>query len=165
MHFCTICEIIVLVGSPWKVLEKSLKNGCKSLSIFTVGCPVTVTCSFQGLTRLTFQPYTFSQLQQIVMSRIAGLNAFEPDAIQLVSRKVFKRYDSEVVFLACSWTLYFLLRDRRARVCAPRLLLLARERKKEKEKRLWTGFSFLSAEPVLHLLDFGVLKRDSARSN
>lgn len=41
-----------------------------------------------GLTRLTFQPYTFSQLQQIVMSRIAGLNAFEPDAIQLVSRKV-----------------------------------------------------------------------------
>ena len=43
---------------------------------------------FQGLTRLTFQPYTFSQLQQIVMSRIAGLNAFEPDAIQLVSRKV-----------------------------------------------------------------------------
>ena len=43
---------------------------------------------FQGLTRLTFQPYTFSQLQQIVMSRIAGLKAFEPDAIQLVSRKV-----------------------------------------------------------------------------
>jgi len=41
-----------------------------------------------GLTRLTFQPYTFSQLQQIVMSRIAGLNAFEPDALQLVSRKV-----------------------------------------------------------------------------
>lgn len=41
-----------------------------------------------GLTRLTFQPYTFSQLQQIVMSRIEGLKAFEPDAIQLVSRKV-----------------------------------------------------------------------------
>ncbi|CAH3156764.1 unnamed protein product [Pocillopora meandrina] len=41
-----------------------------------------------GLTRLTFQPYTFSQLQEIVMSRIVGLNAFEPDAIQLVSRKV-----------------------------------------------------------------------------
>ena len=31
MHFCTICEIIFLVGGPWKsnvVLEKSLKNGC-----------------------------------------------------------------------------------------------------------------------------------------
>ncbi|XP_068676191.1 origin recognition complex subunit 1-like [Montipora foliosa] len=41
-----------------------------------------------GLTRLTFQPYTFSQLQQIVMSRIEGLKAFEPDAVQLVSRKV-----------------------------------------------------------------------------
>ena len=34
MHFCTICEIIFLVGSPWKsnvVLEKSLKNGCSFL--------------------------------------------------------------------------------------------------------------------------------------
>ena len=52
-------------------------------------CPTNrSTVSFQGLTRLTFQPYTFLQLQQIVMSRIAGLNAFEPDAIQLVSRKV-----------------------------------------------------------------------------
>ena len=34
MHFCTICEIIFLVGGPWKsnvVLEKSLKNGCNFL--------------------------------------------------------------------------------------------------------------------------------------
>ena len=31
MHFYTICEIIFLVGGPWKsnvVFEKSLKNGC-----------------------------------------------------------------------------------------------------------------------------------------
>ena len=34
MHFCTICEIIVLLGGPGKsdvVLEKSLKNGCNFL--------------------------------------------------------------------------------------------------------------------------------------
>ena len=34
VHFCTICEIIFLVGRPWKsniALEKSLKNGCNFL--------------------------------------------------------------------------------------------------------------------------------------
>lgn len=41
-----------------------------------------------GLTRLTFQPYTHKQLQEIVTSRLAGTNAFESDAIQLVARKV-----------------------------------------------------------------------------
>ena len=44
-------------------------------------------------------------------------------------------------------------------------LLLAREEKKEKEKRLWTGYSLLLAEPVFHWLDFDVLKKDTARSN
>ena len=44
-------------------------------------------------------------------------------------------------------------------------LLLAREKKKEKEKRPWTGYSLLLAEPVFHWLDFGVLKKDTARSN
>ncbi|KAF0288769.1 Origin recognition complex subunit 1 [Amphibalanus amphitrite] len=41
-----------------------------------------------GLTRMTFQPYTFKQLQEIVSSRLSGLDAFDPDAIQLVARKV-----------------------------------------------------------------------------
>ncbi|XP_004679068.1 PREDICTED: origin recognition complex subunit 1 [Condylura cristata] len=41
-----------------------------------------------GLTRMSFQPYTHSQLQQIVLSRLRYLKAFEDDAIQLVSRKV-----------------------------------------------------------------------------
>lgn len=41
-----------------------------------------------GLTRLTFQPYTHKQLQEIVTSRLADTNAFESDAIQLVARKV-----------------------------------------------------------------------------
>lgn len=44
-----------------------------------------------GLTRMTFQPYTFKQLQEIVISRIKGINAFEEDALQLVARKVCSR--------------------------------------------------------------------------
>ncbi|XP_076870957.1 origin recognition complex subunit 1 isoform X2 [Brachyhypopomus gauderio] len=41
-----------------------------------------------GLTRMSFQPYTFKQLQQIVTSRLNRVKAFEEDALQLVSRKV-----------------------------------------------------------------------------
>ncbi|XP_032864752.1 origin recognition complex subunit 1 isoform X2 [Tyto alba] len=41
-----------------------------------------------GLTRMSFQPYTYKQLQQIISSRLNGMRAFEEDAIQLVSRKV-----------------------------------------------------------------------------
>ncbi|XP_014675258.1 PREDICTED: uncharacterized protein LOC106815324 [Priapulus caudatus] len=41
-----------------------------------------------GLTRMTFQPYSHKQLQEIVMSRMAGLEAFDRDAIQLAARKV-----------------------------------------------------------------------------
>ena len=37
---------------------------------------------------MTFQPYTFRQLQEIVLSRIRGIDAFEEDALELVSRKV-----------------------------------------------------------------------------
>lgn len=42
----------------------------------------------QGLTRMSFQPYSFKQLQQIIMSRLNKVKAFEEDALQLVSRKV-----------------------------------------------------------------------------
>ena len=41
-----------------------------------------------GLTRQVFQPYSHSQLQTIVSSRLAGLTIFQQDAIQLVARKV-----------------------------------------------------------------------------
>ncbi|NXN07172.1 ORC1 protein, partial [Indicator maculatus] len=41
-----------------------------------------------GLTRMSFQPYTYKQLQQIISSRLHSTKAFEEDAIQLVSRKV-----------------------------------------------------------------------------
>nr|XP_033771887.1 origin recognition complex subunit 1 isoform X2 [Geotrypetes seraphini] len=41
-----------------------------------------------GLTRMSFQPYTYKQLQQIITSRLNRIKAFEDDAIQLISRKV-----------------------------------------------------------------------------
>ncbi|XP_078417230.1 origin recognition complex subunit 1 [Cetorhinus maximus] len=41
-----------------------------------------------GLTRMSFQPYTYKQLQRIISSRLNRLKAFEDDAIQLVGRKV-----------------------------------------------------------------------------
>ncbi|KAG4077249.1 hypothetical protein HA402_009878 [Bradysia odoriphaga] len=41
-----------------------------------------------GLTRLTFQPYTHKQLQEVVQARLTGTNIFENDAVQLVARKV-----------------------------------------------------------------------------
>ncbi|ALC41158.1 Orc1 [Drosophila busckii] len=41
-----------------------------------------------GLTRLTFQPYTHKQLQEIVGARLAGSEAFKGEAVQLVARKV-----------------------------------------------------------------------------
>ncbi|KAJ3649045.1 hypothetical protein Zmor_020807 [Zophobas morio] len=41
-----------------------------------------------GLTRLTFQAYTHKQLQEIVTKRLVGTNSFNPDAVQLVARKV-----------------------------------------------------------------------------
>ncbi|NXD77256.1 ORC1 protein, partial [Halcyon senegalensis] len=41
-----------------------------------------------GLTRMSFQPYTYKQLQQIISSRLNGMEAFEEDAVQLVARKV-----------------------------------------------------------------------------
>ncbi|XP_067632877.1 origin recognition complex subunit 1 [Eurosta solidaginis] len=41
-----------------------------------------------GLTRLTFQPYSHKQLQEIVTMRLSGSDAFKSDAVQLVARKV-----------------------------------------------------------------------------
>uniref|UniRef100_A0A1A9X3S8 Origin recognition complex subunit 1 n=1 Tax=Glossina brevipalpis TaxID=37001 RepID=A0A1A9X3S8_9MUSC len=41
-----------------------------------------------GLTRLTFQPYSHKQLQEIVTTRLSGSEAFKSEAIQLVARKV-----------------------------------------------------------------------------
>ena len=43
---------------------------------------------YSHLTRQVFQPYTHTQLQTIVASRLEGLTIFHSDAIQLVARKV-----------------------------------------------------------------------------
>lgn len=37
---------------------------------------------------MVFQPYNTNQLQEIVRSRLEGLEAFEPSAVTLVARKV-----------------------------------------------------------------------------
>lgn len=58
-------------------------------SVLTPG-PTQTSCP-QGLTRMSFQPYGFKQLQQIIMSRLNKVKAFEEDALQLVSRKVRAR--------------------------------------------------------------------------
>lgn len=39
-----------------------------------------------GLTRITFHPYDFKQLQEIVLSRLKVYNSFNSDAVQFVAR-------------------------------------------------------------------------------
>ncbi|GAB6028894.1 Origin recognition complex, subunit 1 [Chamberlinius hualienensis] len=41
-----------------------------------------------GLTRVTFQPYNFKQLQQILLSRLSLSDVFDPDSVQFIARKV-----------------------------------------------------------------------------
>lgn len=51
-----------------------------------------------GLTRITFQPYSFKQLQAVVMARLAGSKSFISDAVQLVARYIS--------FIQSNWHLY-----------------------------------------------------------
>lgn len=41
-----------------------------------------------GLTRLTFQPYTYKQLQEVITARLVGTDSFRCDAVELVARLV-----------------------------------------------------------------------------
>ncbi len=41
-----------------------------------------------GLTRITFSPYTFQELEEIVRSRLQGIDAFGGDSVELCARKV-----------------------------------------------------------------------------
>eukprot|EP00123_Amoebidium_parasiticum_P009348 comp19413_c0_seq1/m.22492 comp19413_c0_seq1/g.22492 ORF comp19413_c0_seq1/g.22492 comp19413_c0_seq1/m.22492 type:complete len:737 (-) comp19413_c0_seq1:607-2817(-) len=41
-----------------------------------------------GLHRLTFEPYTYAQLCEIIGARLEGLNIFKPEAINLCTRKI-----------------------------------------------------------------------------
>ncbi|OVA02359.1 Bromo adjacent homology (BAH) domain [Macleaya cordata] len=44
--------------------------------------------SRMGIQRLCFSPYTYQQLQEIISSRVKGIDAFEKQAIEFASRKV-----------------------------------------------------------------------------
>ncbi|WOK92752.1 origin of replication complex subunit 1-like [Canna indica] len=44
--------------------------------------------SRMGIQRLCFGPYTYQQLQEIISSRLKGLDAFEEQAVEFASRKV-----------------------------------------------------------------------------
>ncbi|XP_024025259.1 origin of replication complex subunit 1A [Morus notabilis] len=44
--------------------------------------------SRMGIQRLCFGPYNFQQLQEIILSRLKGIDAFEKQAIEFASRKV-----------------------------------------------------------------------------
>ena len=69
----------------WKIAI-CVKTACELRVSLTFA--LLPSLNLQGLTRLTFQPYTFQQLQEIITSRMAGLRVFEPDAMQLAARKV-----------------------------------------------------------------------------
>lgn len=56
-----------------------------------------------GLTRLTFQPYTHKQLQEVVQARLIGTNIFESDAVQLAARWVTQTIlDSNTLSVSCA---------------------------------------------------------------
>ncbi|CAH1396334.1 unnamed protein product [Nezara viridula] len=79
----------------YNILEWSTKSSA-ALTVITIANTMDLpertlkgkVTSRMGLTRLVFQPYTFQQLQQIVLNRIGSKSNFHVDAIQLVARKV-----------------------------------------------------------------------------
>lgn len=44
--------------------------------------------SRMGIQRLCFGPYNYQQLQEIILTRLRGIDAFEKQAIEFASRKV-----------------------------------------------------------------------------
>lgn len=44
--------------------------------------------SRMGIQRLCFGPYNYQQLQEIISSRLKGIDAFEKQAVEFASRKV-----------------------------------------------------------------------------
>ena len=65
--------VVIAIANAMDLSERILKNR---------------VASRMGLTRLSFQPYTHQQLQQIICSRLQGITGFEETAAQLVARKV-----------------------------------------------------------------------------
>lgn len=79
----------------YNLLDWSTKSASK-LAVITIANTMDLPERFLhgkvtsrlGLTRLTFLPYTFKQLQEIVTDRLAGCDSFKSEAVQLVSRKI-----------------------------------------------------------------------------
>jgi origin recognition complex subunit 1 len=44
--------------------------------------------SRMGIHRLCFGPYTYQQLQEIILSRLKGIDAFDNQAVEFAARKV-----------------------------------------------------------------------------
>ncbi|XP_050428138.1 origin recognition complex subunit 1 isoform X2 [Adelges cooleyi] len=89
-HICNRKQDVV-----YNILDWPTRMGSKVVVITianTMDLPERVlrgcVTSRMGLTRLVFKPYTFQQLQEIIMNRLVGNSSFDPDAVQLVSRKV-----------------------------------------------------------------------------
>jgi len=57
--------------------------------------------SRMGIQRLCFGPYNFRQLQEIITSRLNGIDAFEEQAIEFASRKVCPRNTMFTYLLSC----------------------------------------------------------------
>ncbi|KAL4148949.1 hypothetical protein QTP88_003079 [Uroleucon formosanum] len=89
-HICNRKQDVV-----YNILDWPSQSGSKVVVITianTMDLPERVlrgcVTSRMGLTRLVFKPYTFQQLQEIIMNRLIGNTSFDPDAVQLVARKV-----------------------------------------------------------------------------
>ncbi|OXU27793.1 hypothetical protein TSAR_011296 [Trichomalopsis sarcophagae] len=79
----------------YNLLDWPTKTGAKLVVVTianTMDLPERVlmgkVTSRLGLSRLTFPPYNYKQLEEIVASRLRGFNAFGGETIQLVARKV-----------------------------------------------------------------------------
>ncbi|XP_015374093.1 PREDICTED: origin recognition complex subunit 1 [Diuraphis noxia] len=89
-HICNRKQDVVYNILDWpsqigsKVVVITIANTMDLPERVLRGC----VTSRMGLTRLVFKPYTFQQLQEIIMNRLIGNSSFDPDAVQLVARKV-----------------------------------------------------------------------------
>ncbi|CAH1710612.1 unnamed protein product [Aphis gossypii] len=89
-HICNRKQNVV-----YNILDWPSQTGSKVVVITianTMDLPERVlrrcVTSRMGLTRLVFKSYTFQQLQEIIMNMLIGNSTFDPDAVQLVARKV-----------------------------------------------------------------------------
>lgn len=77
----------------YNLLDWPAKN-CARLIVITIANTMDLpervlmgrVTSRLGLTRVTFQPYNYKQLQEIVLTRLKDINIFKNEALQLIAR-------------------------------------------------------------------------------